>query len=83
MLLWTVAIFIIASDLALGKPQGFGDNFLSKDFDQNFERIDFEAGPSFMPEFNFEGFFKKIDAPAQEIKRQGKQSDCKLLVHCN
>ena len=49
-----------ASHFTHGQPRGFGDNYLSADFghldnDAEFDSVDF------MPQFDFDGFFKKVD----------------------
>jgi hypothetical protein len=62
----TVLVFL---HLASGQPQGFGDNFLSANFDTS---ENFDSSSAFIPEFNFDGFFRKVDAPP--LKRKGKPS---------
>ena len=57
----TVFLMVFASHFTHGQPRGFGDNYLSADFghldnDAEFDSVDF------MPQFDFDGFFKKVDA---------------------
>ena len=57
----TVFVMVFASHFTHGQPRGFGDNYLSADFghldnDAEFDSVDF------MPQFDFDGFFKKVDA---------------------
>ena len=57
----TVFLMVFASHFTHGQPRGFGDNYLSADFghldnDAEFDSVDF------MPQFDFDGFFQKVDA---------------------
>ena len=72
---------ILASQFSLSysKPQSsqtqsiFGDNFEfpSGNFHSKFENVDFDNF-EFMPEFDFDGFFTKIDSPTKSIQEPGK-----------
>ena len=50
---------VYASHFTHAVPRGFGDNYLSGHF-ENLDNVDFDSA-DFMPEFDFDGFFKKID----------------------
>ncbi len=39
----------------------------------NFKKIcEFSSGGDFLPKFEFEDFFKKIDQESEEVEREGK-----------
>ena len=68
----SILLILVAS--SLGKPQqfGLGENYLSGNF-HRLENVDFDNF-EFMPEFDFDGFFQKLDAPAttQRAQERGK-----------
>jgi len=70
------AVFVLmASEFSLlswAKPQSsqtqsiFGDNFMSGNFHREIENINFDNF-EFMPEFDFDGFFKKVETTPKTI----------------
>ena len=55
---------VFASHFSHGQPRGFGDNYLSANFG-HLDTVDFDNS-EFMPQFDFDGFFKKIDTKEQD-----------------
>ena len=58
---------VFASHFTHGQPRGYGDNYLSANF-RRLDNMDFDS-VDFMPEFDFDGFFQKIDTSAEESGR--------------
>lgn len=53
-----------------GKPQNPFSNVMPGNFAQLQQDVDFDNF-EFMPEFDFDGFFKKLDAPAETTDERG------------
>ena len=69
--------------LSWAKPQSsqtqsiFGDNFMSGNFHREIENINFDNF-EFMPEFDFDGFFKKVQTTPKTIEEPGESLDSKI-----
>ena len=67
----------------MAKPQfsdSFGDTFMSKNF-QTLENVNFDNF-EFMPEFDFDSFFTKIDAAAAAPSAAEKASERGMYEIC-
>ncbi len=71
-----LTVAVVAALISGGhcKPQHFGDNFLSGNFENPLADEAAFGDPDFMPEFNFDNFFQKIDAPEAEDYPQRRRS---------
>ena len=77
---------LLASEFSLlswAKPQFsqtqsiFGDNFNSGNFHREIENINFDNF-EFMPEFDFDGFFKKVQTTPKTIEEPGESLASKI-----
>ena len=71
--------------LSWAKPQSsqtqsiFGDNFMSGNFHREIENINFDNF-EFMPEFDFDGFFKKVQTTPKTIEEPGESLVSKIHI---
>ena len=69
--------------LSWAKPQSsqtqsiFGDNFMSGNFHREIENINFDNF-EFMPEFDFDGFFKKVETTPKTIEEPGESKSSRF-----
>ena len=68
-----ILLLLVSCSSALGKPQqsSYGDNFLSGNF-HRLDNVNFDNF-EFMPEFDFDGFFQKLDAPVPQQQQKAQE----------